>query len=307
MIWFHSTIRPSRSAAALQQRSFPVFSSLADKLVLSNGVQMPGIGFGTWQVPADSTLENAVSAALKLGYRFFDTAQIYGNASAIGRGVLLSDLPRAEIFISSKIWTSHRNYDGVMRAFTDIIEQLKTTYLDQLLIHWPATQGEPMIWQSQNAGTWRALEDLYEQGAVKVIGVSNFLPHHLVPLLARARIRPMVNQLEIHPGYPQFAAVNFCFKQNIAVQAWSPLGRGGLTHHPLLIELGEKYGVSPALIALRWSLQHGFIPVVKALDAEHMKSNLDAFGLTLEDEDMTRLDTMQQVAFSGLHPDTVTF
>ena len=307
MIWFHSTIRPSGSAAALQQRSFPVFSSLADKLVLSNGVQMPGIGFGTWQVPTDSTLENAVSAALKLGYRFFDTAQIYGNASAIGRGVLLSDLPRAEIFISSKIWTSHRNYDGVMRAFTDIIEQLKTTYLDQLLIHWPATQGEPMIWQSQNAGTWRALEDLYEQGAVKVIGVSNFLPHHLVPLLARARIRPMVNQLEIHPGYPQFAAVNFCFKQNIAVQAWSPLGRGGLTHHPLLIELGEKYGVSPALIALRWSLQHGFIPVVKALDAEHMKSNLDAFGLTLEDEDMTRLDTMQQVAFSGLHPDTVTF
>ena len=307
MIWFHSTIRPSGSAAALQQRSFPVFSSLADKLVLSNGVQMPGIGFGTWQVPADSTLENAVSAALKLGYRFFDTAQIYGNASAIGRGVLLSDLPRAEIFISSKIWTSHRSYDGVMRAFTDIIEQLKTTYLDQLLIHWPATQGEPMIWQSQNGGTWRALEDLYEQGAVKVIGVSNFLPHHLVPLLARARIRPMVNQLEIHPGYPQFAAVNFCFKQNIAVQAWSPLGRGGLTHHPLLIELGEKYGVSPALIALRWSLQHGFIPVVKALDAEHMKSNLDAFGLTLEDEDMTRLDTMQQVAFSGLHPDTVTF
>lgn len=284
-----------------------MFSSLADKLVLSNGVQMPGIGFGTWQVPTDSTLENAVSAALKLGYRFFDTAQIYGNASAIGRGVLLSDLPRAEIFISSKIWTSHRSYDGVMRAFTDIIEQLKTTYLDQLLIHWPATQGEPMIWQSQNAGTWRALEDLYEQGAVKVIGVSNFLPHHLVPLLARARIRPMVNQLEIHPGYPQFAAVNFCFKQNIAVQAWSPLGRGGLTHHPLFIELGEKYGVSPALIALRWSLQHGFIPVVKALDAEHMKSNLDAFGLTLEDEDMTRLDTMQQVAFSGLHPDTVTF
>lgn len=140
-----------------------------------------------------------------------------------------------------------------------------------------------------------------------MIGVSNFLPHHLVPLLARARIRPMVNQLEIHPGYPQFAAVNFCFKQNIAVQAWSPLGRGGLTHHPLLIELGEKYGVSPALIALRWSLQHGFIPVVKALDAEHMKSNLEAFGLTLEDEDMTRLDTMQQVAFSGLHPDTVTF
>ena len=144
--------------------------------------------------------------------------------------MLLSDLPRAEIFISSKIWTSHRSYDGVMRAFTDIIEQLKTTYLDQLLIHWPATQGEPMIWQSQNAGTWRALEDLYEQGAVKVIGVSNFLPHHLVPLLARARIRPMVNQLEIHPGYPQLRPSTSCFKQNIAVQAWSP-ARPRRSHH----------------------------------------------------------------------------
>lgn len=140
-----------------------------------------------------------------------------------------------------------------------------------------------------------------------MIGVSNFLPHHLVPLLARARIRPMVNQLEIHPGYPQFAAVNFCFKQNHCRSGLEPARPRRSHTHPLLIELGEKYGVSPALIALRWSLQHGFIPVVKALDAEHMKSNLDAFGLTLEDEDMTRLDTMQQVAFSGLHPDTVTF
>ena len=285
----------------------PVFSSIADKLVLPNGIRMPGIGFGTWQVPADSTLENAISAALELGYRFIDTAQIYGNASVIGRSLLASGLPREEVYISSKIWTSHRSYDGVMRAFTDIIEQLKTPYLDQILIHWPATQGEPMIWQSQNAGTWRALEDLYDQGAVKVIGVSNFLPHHLVPLLARARIRPMVNQLEIHPGYPQFAAVNFCFSQNIAVQAWSPLGRGGLMQHPILTELGHWHGVSPAVIALRWSLQHGFVPVVKALDPEHMKSNLEAFSLSLDRDDMKRLDKMQQAAFSGLHPDTVSF
>ncbi len=297
--------------AALNRGRFsaevPVFSSIADKLVLPNGIRMPGIGFGTWQVPADSALENAISSALELGYRFFDTAQIYGNASAIGRSLLASALPREEVYISSKIWTSHRSYDGVMRAFSDIVEQLKVSYLDQLLIHWPATQGEPMIWQSQNAGTWRALEDLHDQGAVRVIGVSNFLPHHLVPLLARARIRPMVNQLEIHPGYPQFAAVNFCFAQNIAVQAWSPLGRGGLMQHPLLAELAEQHGVSPAVIALRWSLQHGFVPVVKALDPEHMKTNLEAFSLSLDQEDMKRLDKMQQVAFSGLHPDTVSF
>lgn len=284
-----------------------MFSSIDDKLALSNGIQMPCMGFGTWQVPADSTLEEAVVSALQLGYRFFDTAQIYGNAAAIGRGIQASGVPRDKIFISSKIWTSSRSYDGVMRAFSDILDDLKTSYLDQLLIHWPATQGEPMIWQSQNAGTWRALEELYDKGAIKVIGVSNFLPHHLVPLLARARIRPMVNQLEIHPGYPQFATVNFCFKQGIAVQAWSPLGRGGLTHHPILIELGEKYGVTPAQIAIRWSLQHGFVPIVKALDIGHMKSNIDSFGFTLSDDDMKQLDMMQQVAFSGLHPDTVTF
>lgn len=284
-----------------------MFSSIDDKLALPNGIQMPCMGFGTWQVPADSTLEEAVVSALQLGYRFFDTAQIYGNAAAIGRGIQASGVPREKIFISSKIWTSSRSYDGVMRAFSDILDDLKTNYLDQLLIHWPATQGEPMIWQSQNAGTWRALEELYDKGAVKVIGVSNFLPHHLVPLLARARIRPMVNQLEIHPGYPQFATVNFCFKQGIAVQAWSPLGRGGLTHHPILIELGEKYGVSPAQIAIRWSLQHGFVPIVKALDIGHMKSNINSFGFTLSDDDMKQLDMMQQVAFSGLHPDTVTF
>ena len=284
-----------------------MFSSIDDKLALSNGIQMPCMGFGTWQVPADSTLEETVVSALQIGYRFFDTAQIYGNASAIGRGIQASGIPREKIFISSKIWTSSRSYDGVMRAFSNILDDLKTSYLDQLLIHWPATQGEPMIWQSQNAGTWRALEELYDKGAVKVIGVSNFLPHHLVPLLARARIRPMVNQLEIHPGYPQFATVNFCFKQGIAVQAWSPLGRGGLTHHPILIELGEKYGVTPAQIAIRWSLQHGFVPIVKALDIGHMKSNIDSFGFTLSDDDMKQLDMMQQVAFSGLHPDTVTF
>ena len=284
-----------------------MFSSIDDKLALPNGIQMPCMGFGTWQVPADSTLEEAVVSALQLGYRFFDTAQIYGNAAAIGRGIQASGIPREKIFISSKIWTSSRSYDGVMRAFSDILDDLKTSYLDQLLIHWPATQGEPMIWQSQNAGTWRALEELYDKGAVKVIGVSNFLPHHLVPLLARARIRPMVNQLEIHPGYPQFATVNFCFKQSIAVQAWSPLGRGGLTHHPILIELGEKYGVTPAQVAIRWSLQHGFVPIVKALDIGHMKSNIDSFGFTLSNDDMKQLDMMQQVAFSGLHPDTVTF
>ena len=284
-----------------------MFQSLDDKFELCNGVQVPCIGFGTWQIPNDTALESAVASAVQLGYRQFDTAQIYANAGAIGRAVHDSGLPRDSFFITSKVWGSSRTYDGVMTAFEETLGQLKTPYLDLFLIHWPAAQGEPMIWQSQNAGTWRALEDLYDQGRVRAIGVSNFLPHHLVPLLARARIRPMVNQLELHPGYPQFAAVNFCFKHGIAVQAWSPLGRGGLLRNPLLNEIAAKHGVSPAQIALRWCLQHGFLPIAKALDMQHQKQNLDVFGFALDASDMQRLDEMPQTAFSGLHPDTVTF
>lgn len=284
-----------------------MFSSFDDKFELTNGVQIPCMGFGTWQVPNDSSLENAVSSSLQLGYRLFDTAQIYANAAAIGHAVHANGMSREQVFITSKIWASHRSYEGVMTAFKDTLEQLKTSYLDMLLIHWPAAQGEPMIWQSQNAGTWRALEDLYEERLVRVIGVSNFLPHHLVPLLARARIKPMVNQLEVHPGHPQFAAVNFCFKHRIAVQAWSPLGRGTLIHNSTIRDIAEAHNVSPAQVAIRWSLQHGFMPIVKALTLEHLIENSKVFDFTLTAEDMARLDNLPPVSFSGLHPDTVTF
>ncbi len=284
-----------------------MFSSFDDKFELTNGVQIPCMGFGTWQVPNDSSLENAVSSSLQLGYRLFDTAQIYANAAAIGHAVHANGMSREQVFITSKIWASHRSYEGVMTAFKDTLEQLKTSYLDMLLIHWPAAQGEPMIWQSQNAGTWRALEDLYEERLVRVIGVSNFLPHHLVPLLARARIKPMVNQLEVHPGHPQFAAVNFCFKHRIAVQAWSPLGRGTLIHNSTIRDIAEAHNVSPAQVAIRWSLQHGLMPIVKALTLEHLIENSKVFDFTLTAEDMARLDNLPPVSFSGLHPDTVTF
>lgn len=299
--------RPIEIKNIVTTKKKTVIEPLKQTVKLANGVEMPTIGFGTWQIPINEHFQSTIQTAIQLGYRHFDTAQIYNNAALIGDVIRESGIPRSEFFLTSKIWASHRSFESAEDAYAMILEQLQVDYLDLLLIHWPAAQGEPMVWQAQNAGTWRAFEKIYKAGAVRAIGVSNFLPHHLVPLLARAKVKPMVNQLEIHPGYPQRAALRFCMDHGILVQAWSPLGRGGLTHHPLLIELGEKYGVSPALIALRWSLQHGFIPVVKALDAEHMKSNLDAFGLTLEDEDMTRLDTMQQVAFSGLHPDTVTF
>lgn len=284
-----------------------MFNSFQDRFQLTDNVSIPCMSFGTWQVPNDTPLISAVSTAIQLGYRSFDTAQIYGNASALGRAIRESGVPREEFFLTSKVWVTHRHPAGVLEVFRDMLDQLKTTYLDMLMIHWPATQGEPMIWQSQNVGTWRAMESLYESGQVKAIGVSNFLPHHLVPLMARARYRPMVNQLELHPGYPQNATTNFCFKQGIAVQAWSPLGRGMLLRNPMLAAMAEQYHVTPAQIALRWSLQRGFLPIVKSLDMQHQKQNMDVFNFKLTDEDMHTLDTMPQTAFSGLHPDTVTF
>ena len=176
---------------------------LTETTVLANDVKMPTIGFGTWQIPINENFDSTIQTAIQLGYRQFDTAQIYNNAQRMGEAIRASDVPRSEFFLTSKIWASHRSYESAREAYELILTQMQTDYLDLLLIHWPAAQGEPMVWQAQNAGAWRALEELYTEGRVRAIGVSNFLPHHLVPLLARARVKPMVNQLEIHPGYAQ--------------------------------------------------------------------------------------------------------
>lgn len=284
-----------------------MFSTFTDKFTLANGVSMPMMGFGTWQIPNDLPLESAVGSAIQLGYRLFDTAQIYANATAIGNAIQNSGVSRQSFFLTSKIWASHSTYDGVLEMFPQLLGQLKVDYLDMLLVHWPNTQGEPMIWQSQNAGTWRALEKLYTEGRVRAIGVANFLPHHLVPLLARAKIAPMVNQLELHPGHAQLSTVNFCLNNRIAVQAWSPLGRGVLVKHPTIVELAREKNVTPSQICLRWSIQHGFMPIVRSLDLQHMKENKEIFHFELSEEEMTMLDDLPNNGYSGLHPDTVTF
>ena len=284
-----------------------VIEPLQQTVKLANGVEMPTIGFGTWQIPINEHFQSTIQTAIQLGYRHFDTAQIYNNAALIGDVIRESGIPRSEFFLTSKIWASHRSFESAEDAYAMILEQLQVDYLDLLLIHWPAAQGEPMVWQAQNAGTWRAFEKIYKAGAVRAIGVSNFLPHHLVPLLARAKVKPMVNQLEIHPGYPQRAAVRFCMDRGILVQAWSPLGRGTLLRHPTLERIASVHGVTPAQVALRWCIDLGIAPIPKATDFHHQKENLDVFGFELTPEERDELTLMPQTAFSGLHPDTVTF
>lgn len=274
---------------------------------LPNGVRIPVVGFGTWQLPINDSLRSTINTAIQIGYRQFDTAQIYNNAAIVGDAIRDSGIDRSEFFITSKIWTNHRSYESAIEAFEEVLSQLRLDYLDMLLIHWPASQGEAMVWQAQNAGVWRAFEDIYKQGRVKAIGVSNFLPHHLIPLLARAKIAPMVNQLEFHPGYPQWSAVNFCKSRGIKVQAWSPLGRGGLIKHPILAEIAERHAVSTSQVALRWCIEHGVMPIPKATNTPHLQQNCRIFDFSLDPEEVKLIDEMPQTAYSGLHPDTVTF
>ncbi|MCF0252981.1 MAG: aldo/keto reductase [Duodenibacillus sp.] len=280
---------------------------MAHGFQLSNGVAVPCLGLGTWQVPDDDALVRAVTAAIGAGYRHIDTAHIYGNERGVGEAVRACGLPRSKIFVTSKLWNADRGYKETLAAFERTLQIMDIGYLDLYLMHWPAAKGETMTWQSINSGTWRAMEEIYESGRVRAIGVSNFLVHHLVPLLARCRIAPMVNQLEFHPGYWQKATFEYCRQQGIRVCAWSPLGRGALIRHPALLELAAKYGVTPAQVSLRWCLQHGVAALCKSLNPAHQAQNADLFSFSLSPEDMQRLDDLPQTCFSGLDPDHVTF
>lgn len=281
--------------------------SISSAFQLSNGVKIPCVGLGTWQITDEKLLCSTIENALSLGCRHIDTAHIYGNEKAIGRAVKNCGIPRSSLFITTKMWNTDRGYKQALAAFDRSLNEFELDYLDLFLMQWPASKGEATTWQSINAGTWRALEEIYASGRVRAIGVSNFLPHHLVPLLARAKVPPMVNQLEVHPGYPQHAAVKFCQEHGIQVVSWSPLARGALLRHPVIAEMAERHHVSPAQIALRWCLQHGVAALPKSTNPEHQKQNADLFSFSLTAEDMERLDTLPQSCFSGLDPDHVTF
>ena len=190
-----------------------------EKVKLNNGVRIPSIGIGTWQIPNSENLVLSLQSAIELGYRYIDTAAIYENELSVAEAIRRCGVKRSEFFISSKCWAANRTYDSVMRAFEESLRNLKLDYLDCYLIHWPYTKGEPLAWQSVNIGTWRAFEKLYEEGLVKTIGISNFQIHHLVSFLARANVAPAINQLEFHPGYTQRSAVSFCKKNGITVEA----------------------------------------------------------------------------------------
>ena len=269
---------------------------------LNNGVQIPVVGFGTYKA-ADGKSADIIKTAIESGYRYFDTASFYGTEVYLAEAIRQSGLPRKDFFIASKLWKSEMGYKNVRDAFRRTLENLDTDYLDLYLIHWPLPDPGYENWKELDRETWRALEELYAEGKVRAIGLSNFLPHHIDNILAGCTVMPAVDQIEYHPGYSQEAAVQYCKENGILVQAWSPIGRSRVLEEPLVCELAAKYKVSPAQICLKFAVQRGIIPIPKSSSPERMKQNMDLFSFELDQEDIWRLATMPQSGWSGEHPD----
>ena len=280
-------------------------NSMKDCFVLSNGVRIPCLGFGTWRADGEEAYESALTA-FKKGYRHIDTAAYYGNEKEIGEAVRASGIAREEIFITSKVWCSDRGYQSTKEAFYRSLSALGLDYLDLYLIHWPASPSRFDDWEEINLATWRAMTELYEEGLIRAIGVSNFLVHHLKALV-KERIVPMVNQIEYHPGYLQEETVAFCRQHGVLVEAWSPLGRTRVFENPLLCEMASRYGRSVAQICLRFCLQNGVLPLPKSVTPARIEENTRVFDFALSEADMQAIADMGLCGESGRHPDTVNF
>ena len=274
---------------------------------LSNNVSIPELGFGTWQTPNGDVAVSAVKKALEVGYRHIDTAQGYKNEDSVGQAIKESGIPREEIFLTTKLWNENHSYDLVLSSFEESLKKLQTDYIDLFLIHWPNPVKFRDNWQSANAETWRAMEELYQAGKIKAIGVSNFLPHHFEELKKTATIFPMVNQIFLAPGELQKEVVSYCQEHNVLLEAYSPLGTGKIFDVPEMQELSDKYGKTIAQIAIRWSLQHDFLPLPKSVTPSRIEENLAVFDFELSDEDMQRIDQLDGVVGKATKPDTTGF
>lgn len=268
---------------------------------LQNGIKFPKIGFGTYKTTRNNDSE-IIKLALKAGYKYFDTASFYDNEKFIAEAITQSGIPREKIFLASKLWKSDMGYDNAKKAFEKTLRNLNTDYLDLYLIHWPRPDLNSE-WKSIDIETWRAFEEIYKSGKAKSIGLSNFLPHHLENIIQNCEIKPMINQLEIHPGYNQEAAVNYCKNHNILVQAWSPMGRARVLNDELIIELAEKYNATPAQICIKFCVQKNIMPLPKSSSLERMLENLESLKINLSQEDFMKIDTMPPIGWSGEHPD----
>ena len=267
-------------------------------LTLNNGLTIPVIGFGTYKAKLDS-----LTQALNEGYKYLDTASYYGNERDISTALEQTGIKREEVFIASKIWRSDMGYDSTMKSFSRTLENLGTDYLDVLMIHWPRPNLELREWKALDLETWRAMEDLHSKGKIRALGLSNFLPYHAENILKNCRVRPSIAQLEFHAGHTQTFALEYYRRDGIQVQAWSPIGRGRVLADELIVELAGKYHVTPAQVCIRFCIQEGVMPLPKASTPERLRENLECLNFEIDDEDISRIENMPPVGWSGEHPD----
>ena len=273
---------------------------------LNNGKIIPSIGFGTWKLKNNEETVEVIKEAIKCGYSHIDTAFAYGNEETIGKGIKESNIDRKDLFITGKLWNDDRGYENIINACKRTIKNLNCEYLDLYLIHWPASKAVHDDWIEINKETWQALEYLYEQGLVKAIGVCNFKINQLEELIKTAKIKPMVNQIEFHIGVYNKDILDYCNRNNIVVEAWSPLGSGKLFKVEELKLMASKYNVSVAQLCIRWCLQNNTLPLPKSKNIERIKNNLDVFNFEITNEDMEYLNNFRKVGSSGLDSETIT-
>ena len=281
--------------------------NLSDTFTLSNGVKIPCVGFGTWRTPDGEVAVSSVKEALKVGYRHIDTAAAYKNEGSVGKAIKESEVPREEIFVTSKLANPDHGYETTLRAFDKTMEELDLEYLDLYLIHWPVPIGHREDWKEDILATWRAFEELYKEGRIKAIGVSNFKIHHLQHIIDNCEIKPMVNQIEFHPSCLREDIVNFCRENNILVEAWSPLASGEVFKVEELKPIAEKYNKNVAQLVIRWVLQKEVLPLPKSVHSDRIKSNGEIFDFEISYEDMHLIDKITSCKGSGSDPDFINF
>lgn len=273
--------------------------TLQSTKTLHNGVEMPRLGLGVYKMTNPDEAINAMTTALKVGYRAIDTASLYGNEKEVGESVRASGLKREDIFVTTKVWNADQGYDQTLRAFETSLRNLGFEYLDLYLTHWAVKE--------TFTETYRAIERLYDEKLLRATGVSNHHQHHLEKIFAKANIKPMVNQIELSPRLTQFDLRTFCSDNNIAVTSWSPLARGGLLDESSLVQIGSKYGKTPAQVIVRWHLQHDLTVIPKSVTPERIALNADVFDFELSPEDMKQIDSLNLNQRTGADPDNFNF
>jgi methylglyoxal/glyoxal reductase len=276
-----------------------MIKNLASTKTLHNGLEIPFVGLGVYQMKNPEETVNAVRTAIETGYRSVDTAAVYGNEEEVGKGVRDSGVNREDLFITSKVWNADQGYDSALRAFEESLKKLQMDYLDLYLIHWPV--------EGKYKDTWKALERLHGEGLIKSIGVSNFHQHHLEDLLAESNEKPVLNQIETHPRLSQEPLREFCSSHSIAVEAWSPIAQGRVLHEPTLNHIAKKHGKSVAQIVLRWHLQNDVIIIPKSVHAERIEENANLFDFELSLDEMNQINSLNQNERFGPDPDHFDF